>query len=582
MSHSTKSHTSLTLQNLKRDSERYRLAASIANIGIWEYELESGKHYWSPEFRTLLGIDTDVQPCPDIILNNVDADDRELFDDLIDLHASPAQTPHETRTLRYTRPGDTQPRWLSITVSKVADHLGNHVRVMAVVRDMTAEQSINERLEYIATHDFLTNLPNREYFCHRLDETIASAEVQGLRPGLLILDVDHLKSVNDTYGHDIGDKLLRAFAQRLKTILREHDLVGRLGGDEFAFLVKDASKKDALEQLAHRILSEMVMPFQIEAMSIECRPSIGGCRLNSQCKTAEEVMKGADLALYAAKLRRRGSFVMFQREMMTEVKARRRATTDLQASLSKNEIYAFYQPKVDLVNRRIIGLEALMRWRKKDSKDFLSPATIEMALDDPGMSAAVFDRMLDLVASDVSGWCYEGLPFGNVSINIAEGELRDSQFINRFVGKLTGRSIPLEKIQLEIIESAVFTRASDRIQCSLEFLQSLGIKIALDDFGTGYAALSHLQQYPIDILKIDKSFILGMISKSGNKAIIKAILDIGKNFELDVIAEGVETEEQANYLTTAGCQFAQGHLFSRPVPASQIPRLLTSSCRQAP
>ena len=574
-SHS-KSYSALELEKNQTDIERYRLAASIAKIGIWDYQIESNEHYWSPELKEILGLSELIQLDSETIRQNIDIEDQDTFDKLININELCPQNLQEDFALRYTRPGETQARWMSTRLTRYIDQHNNLIRMMAVIRDITSEVTVNEKLNYAATHDSLTKLPNRESFCHMLDEAVSKSAVEGARTGLLIIDVDHLKSVNDTYGHDVGDELLQAFANRLKNALKDHNRVARLGGDEFAYLVKDCPTKAILAQLARRILTSMNAPFQIGDIAIECRPSIGGCRLNKYCKTAKEVMKGADLALYAAKLRRRGSFVMFHGDMLEEAKKQRRAMADLQFALSNNEIHQFYQPKIDLETRQIIGLEALMRWKKSGCSEFLSPNDIQSALEEPGMAIAVFDRMIERVTQDVTYWHAEKVPFHNVAINASEGDFRSPNFANKLIRKISRKGIPASSIQLEVIESAVFSKSADNIYRTLESLRKAGIKIALDDFGTGYAALSHLQKFPIDILKIDQSFVQGIGSLAGNRAIIKAILDLGRNFKLDIIAEGVETEDQESYLSSAGCRFAQGYLYARPVPASQIPSLIRS------
>lgn len=290
-------------------------------------------------------------------------------------------------------------------------------------------------------------------------------------------------------------------------------------------------------------------------------------------------MKAADLALYAAKKAQRGSYALFSDQMLEELKTKRAAVNIARMALQSGTIRAFYQPKVDLLTGNIVGFEALMRWRCATDGSYLAPGDYGFALDEPSISKAIFARMLENVLHDISVWRKTGSDFMTVALNAGEAELRDQDFADKFLSRIAAENVSPKCFQIEIVESVFLGRRADLAATTIEQLSRAGVAIALDDFGTGFAALSHLQQYPVDILKIDKSFVHGLGANKGNRAIVNAVLSLGKNFGLDVIAEGVETEVQATELHTSGCRYAQGYLFYRPLQASQMQTVLATEAR---
>lgn len=557
-------------------NERFRLAARIAHLGVWDYQVNAEEHHWSPVLKDMLGLPEDAPADLDLIRKRISQESRSAFDNLVNFKTRSADTKRLSHTLRYTRPDETNPRWFDVDAWKYPDNEGAFSRVLAVVRDVTSEKKIDEQLFRAATHDLLTDLPNRSFVARQISEAVEEAEETGAQPGLLVLDVDHFKLVNNTYGHDVGDALLVAFAARLRSILHEKYFTARLGGDEFAVLIPKASGKGTLAAIAKRIQAGMAEPFEIEGITIECRPSIGGCQLNNRSRTAHDMMKGANLALDAAKKHRRGSFSMFRSPMLAEVRKRRTDLNRLREALTDKRVEAYYQSKVDLETGRVTGLEALLRWRKGKGP-YQSPESVRTALEDKGTSAEIFDFMFSRALRDVQAWQERGLQFGNVALNVGSAELRDQDFASRFLDKLAETNIQTDVFQLEVLESVFLDNDLDLVAQTIETLGAAGLKIALDDFGTGYAALSHLQRYPINILKIDKKFVQGVETCKGNRDIVTAILDLGRNFGLDVIAEGVETEKQSAHLRAAGCRYGQGFLFSRPCSASSITRMLANT-----
>lgn len=550
-----------------------RFATRIGGLGVWYCCLDTGERTWSPLLREIFGLAPDCLPDPALLRQRVHPEDRQAFEDIIALRYDAETAKTVSTSFRFHRPGNLHWQWAAADAGKVRGKDGRVSLFLAVIRDVTQEKRADARLQRAAVHDTLTGLPNREFFSRTLGDVVARSARDGLRTGLLVLDVDHLKTVNDKHGHYAGDALLVGFARRLRTFLRSGDILARLGGDEFGMLIADASHKETLPSMASRIQKAMQEPFFHEGIAIECSSSIGGCRLNSHCPTAETLMKGADLALGTVKATRRGGFAMFSRNMRREASAQRAAIDTAHRAISQDLIRPFYQPKVDLVSGRICGFEALMRWRREKGA-YRSVSEILPALGDPSVAAGVSEKMFDRVLADIGIWRQRGLDFGSVALNFGELDLKAEGFADWFLQRLKRAGAEPREIQIEVVESVFLGRGAERVTETVLRLHASGIAIALDDFGTGYAALSHLQQYPVDLLKIDRSFVQSMSTGKGNRAIIRAIVDLSNHFEIDVVAEGIETTAQADHLRQAGCRFGQGFLYSRAVPARDVPALL--------
>jgi len=571
----------MDISDSQRAHERFHLAAHLAGIGIWDYQPQSGEHHWSPALKDILGLSVEVSENVDFLRQGIHSDDLIIFEEIMTFHEATDPRFSLSKVIRFHRFDTDEMRWLSIDVWRLpADHNLLNSHVFLVFRDITKEKTADDSLRYAATHDALTGLANREYFISMLMDAVARSADDGSSTGLLLLDVDHLKDINDTHGHDVGDELLRMFAKRLKSCIGNVHFIARLGGDEFAVLILDVQNEYMLTQIAKRIQSDLIEPYEIDGIAFDSQSSIGGCYLTSTCKTAEDLLKAADLALYTAKRTQRGSYALFSEQMLEEQKAKREAVNTARTALQHNEIHAFYQPKIDLTTGQVVGLEALMRWRCSPDGFYRAPGDYSFALEDPLISTAVFARMLENALYDIAKWRALGFDFKNVALNAGQAELRDQNFADKFLNSLSAQKISPSTLQIEIVESVFFGRRADLAANTIEQLSRAGVAIALDDFGTGFAALSHLQQYPVDILKIDKSFIRGLGANEGDRAIVSAILSLGKSFGLDVIAEGVETEAQAKELRKSGCLYAQGYLFYRPLQASQVSTVLRQKIKK--
>ncbi|OBX19237.1 hypothetical protein A9995_08945 [Erythrobacter sp. QSSC1-22B] len=471
------------------------------------------------------------------------------------------------------RGGPFDERWYDIAVAPITDAEGGLVNFVVISRDFTERKRAEEKAQWAANHDSLTKLPNRFLFHRRLEEEIAKAAKDEGKFALLLFDLDYLKSVNDGMGYDAGDALLQEIAARLSKSLYRDDVVARLGGDEFGVLLSRVQDAASVERMVDSIKKHLAAPFAHGGTLIDCQGSLGAAIFPLHGRQRTELMKCADVALYSAKKTARGQLKIFDPSMRDQVQRRLSMLSLARSALQRRSLAPHYQPKISLVNGSVCGFEALMRWQDSNGRLQL-PLTIAAAFDDVELATKISDRMMEAVLEDVAAWLAQGVEFGHVALNAGSVELRRDDFVDVFLNRLAQREIPPNRVQLEVTETVFLGRGGDRIAESLSTLSKEGVKLALDDFGTGYASLSHLKQYPVDTIKIDRSFVQDIQTGAGGQAIIEAIIGLGKNLEIEVVAEGIETPQQHKFLHRLGCEFAQGFLYSAAIPAIKVPGLL--------
>jgi diguanylate cyclase (GGDEF)-like protein/PAS domain S-box-containing protein len=463
---------------------------------------------------------------------------------------------------------DGQRRWFDVIANPISDDSG---RIIIVSRDITHQKNSEEQALWMARHDPLTRLPNRAVLQDAVDATLID-RTRGASAALMIVDVDNFKTINDTLGHDAGDALLCSFADRLRSALRAGDLVTRTGGDEFAFLIAARTEAD-VEQVAADIFAALAPPFHYDGRTLDCGASIGASLVPRDGSARSEIMKAADIALYAAKAAGRGRLKIFEPAMKAEVERREAMMASARLALQLDRVAPWFQPKVSLRSLRVLGFEALMRWT--DSSDCVhGPDEVMAAFNDPVLGAALSDRMIERTLDQMRAWLRAGVAFGHVALNATAADFRREGFAEMLIAALAQRGISPALLQIEVTETVFLGRDSGYVEAALRTLSSHGVKIALDDFGTGYASLSHLNQFPVDLLKIDRSFI-GLLGRSADaEAISCAVINLGHSLGLEVVAEGIETEHQEAHLIELGCTIGQGFLYSGAIPADEVPRLL--------
>jgi diguanylate cyclase (GGDEF)-like protein/PAS domain S-box-containing protein len=469
-------------------------------------------------------------------------------------------------------------RWWEITVSPVGDGAGKPIKLVAIARDVTERREADEKLRRAATFDGLTALSNRACFQDKLADAVTSARTAGCRLGLLLLDVDDFKQVNDSLGHDAGDALLRAIASRLDLPNSRPQLVARLGGDEFAVLIEDIEDEVELGVHARAILGRMKRPLVHAGRVLDCNVTIGAAVFPDHGSIPDELLKSADIALYIAKDQARGGLTTFEPKHRDVLRERTAMLSIARSALKEGRVAPFYQPKLVLSDGRIDGFEALLRWRHP-SLGMQLPGTISAAFEDLEVATSISRHMIDLVIGDMRQWLDRGLTFGHVAVNAAAAEFRSDDFAEGVLERLRAAGVPASCFQLEVTESVFLGKGAESVGRALKLLDSEGVRIALDDFGTGYASLRHLKQYPVHAIKIDQGFVQGMSANTDDAAIISAVINLGRGLGIDVIAEGIETMEQEARLRELGCGYGQGFLYSKAVPSSSVPDLLSGLTR---
>ena len=438
-------------------------------------------------------------------------------------------------------------------------------RVCMVIRDITDRRRQHERIETLAFRDSLTGLPNREAFQRALDETINSAEMTGEKFGLIMVDVDYFKDVNDTLGHDAGDALLKSLARMMMSAFRATDTVARLGGDEFAVILRNLHVEDDMTRPIQVLQNLLRTPVEYNGQSFSISASIGAALHADRDSEPTHVLKNADIALYKAKYDGRNRAVVFQPTMRSDVEQRVELLRDIRAAIGQGEFVLFYQPVIDVSAGTVASFEALMRWNHPE-QGILPPAAFMEAFEDHDLSLQLGEVAFDTALKQMRRWMDEGLEFGRVAINVSSAQFRTGHLAEEIAAKLKQWDVPADRLTIEVTENVYMGWGSDVVGSTVRQLHDAGVMIALDDFGTGYASLANLRQFPIDRLKIDKSFV----QNADDDAIVRAVINIGASLGMKVVAEGVEKLEQLDTLSRYGCDQVQGYHFARPMPAADV------------
>lgn len=476
---------------------------------------------------------------------------------------------------RYIRP-DGSIVWCKVSVSFVLSPEGEIESSIVVAEDITQQRQTAEQLLWASEHDSLTALPNRRAFEARLQAATIRAMRSGSKVGLLLLDLDHFKHVNDGFGHSAGDYLLQEISKRLEQAVEAGDLVARLGGDEFAIVVERAEGALDLLELGDAILDRLRQPLRLDGRGISVGASMGGAVFPVDAVNAHELFKHADIALYALKESGRGGTRLFHDRMREQALVVASQLTLARSAISERSVEPYYQPKVDLRTGQIIGFEALLRWNDR-RRGVQLPHTVAEAFRDYELASKMGDLMQRRVLADLRRWLRQGLPVGRIAINAAPAEFLRDDFAERLLARLREEEIPPSQVEVEVTEHVFFDRGSGFVGRALEMLNRNGVGIALDDFGTGYSSLSHLRDFPVDVVKIDRSFVEKVTSDSEHRAIVSAVAALARSLRIAVVAEGIETEQQRQVLLAEGCLLGQGHYFGHAIDADALPGMLASS-----
>lgn len=467
---------------------------------------------------------------------------------------------------------DIQRLTLRVLAKQVEAQL--ELRRAIVERDTRAAEQLAaaDALRWIATHDSLTQLGNRTLFHTQLEIALSRVEDHMAGVAVILIDVDHFKQINDSLGHDAGDAVLRSFATRLRDVVREKDTVARLGGDEFGIVLTSVKSKSHLTSVVDSLTKRLREKLEYNGRLIECRASIGVAIYSDDAITAESLIKCGDLALGVAKTKR-GCAVMFHPDMETDFERDITMTALARDALSRDKVFPYYQPKMDLLTGKLTGFEALLRWEQSDG-GLGFPKMVAPAFLDPELALVIGKQMMIRVLDDMKQWVSKGIAFGQIAINTCAGDFAANDFAERLLCALQVRGLPPHLVEVEVTENVFLDRGSHYVLRALTKLSAEGVLIALDDFGTGFASLTHLKQFPVNVLKIDQTFIAGLGKSADDAAIVGALIGLGLSLGMETVAEGIETQEQAAFVRANGCTLGQGFLFGAASPAAAVPEIV--------
>ncbi|MDH5517384.1 MAG: EAL domain-containing protein [Gammaproteobacteria bacterium] len=447
-------------------------------------------------------------------------------------------------------------------------------RADCIIRLQNLEREANEeKMRFQAYHDSLTELPNRHAFIERIDEAIKRAVRHSESGALLFLDLDRFKLVNDSLGHDAGDTLLKIVAQRIQSCLRETDLVFRLSGDEFVIILEDLKSPETASNVARRVLQEMAKPVMLNEYEVIINISIGITIFPKADNSADSLLNEADIAMYQAKKVNQNHFEFYVEEMNTRANERFQLETDLQHALQNNEFTLYYQTKVSADTLQTCSLEALIRWNHP-TKGLITPDHFIPLLEDTGLIYEVGSWVIRTACQQAQHWLKQGIPALRLSVNVSAKQFRNPSLLSTVKSALSESGLKAEHLELELTET-MFIDNTEHAIATMHLLKEIGVKLSIDDFGSGYSSLSYLKNFPVDFLKIDRSFIKDLDTNSKDTAITTAIIALAKSLNLRLIAEGVENNNQMTFLREQQCDELQGYLFSKPLPADQVVKQLT-------
>jgi diguanylate cyclase (GGDEF)-like protein/PAS domain S-box-containing protein len=560
------------ITSLSRSEERYALAVRAANDGIWDWDLAADRIYFSPRWHEILGRpehSDDDDPC--VWFDLVHADDLLRLRAAIDAHLA-GQTPHLLSQHRM-RHSDGSWRWVLTRGLAIRDVDGTASRMAGSLSDITDRLAAERQLQHDALHDGLSGLPNRALFMDRVDQVMQRARRgPGIGCAVLYLDIDRFKLVNDSLSHAVGDHLLVALAGRIASVLRPGDTVARIGGDEFTMLLDGVVAADEAMMVADRVQSALAGPFSVDGHDLFVTASIGIAMSNAETPP-QELIRNADIAMYDAKRRGRARCAMFDESMHRRVVDRLSRQNELRQAVEQSLLPIHYQPIIDLATGRISGLEALVRWPAGWPE--VAPLDFIPIAEETGVIGPLGLHVLRTALATLAEWRRSGLVGDDVqmSVNVSGRQLDDPALPQNVRAAIAAAGLPGDALRLELTESTLM-QEPQRMRGIIREVCASGVGLHLDDFGTGYSSLAALHQFPVDALKIDRSFVASLDTGGGSDVIVRSTIALAHSLGLRVIAEGIENKEQLQRLRTLGCEYGQGYLFSPPLAADEAQVLL--------
>ena len=569
----------LTTNQLLYESQK------LAMIGGWELDIRTGHLFWTLENYYLHDTTPDeFTPTIDAGISYYLPESRKIITDALDAAMSQGQY-YDLELEKLTIKG----RKIDVRLTcSVTLEEGKAVKLTGIVQDITdrkasqrqlenankALKDVNAELKYIANYDELTRLPNRSLLTGLIRQSVAQIKCNGRSMAVAFLDLDGFKAINDTYGHDAGDKLLVIIATRMKDELRETDTLARIGGDEFVLLLDDLAAPKDCEVLLQRLLKAVATPMMLCKNQVHVSASIGVTIYPQDLVDAEQLLRHADQAMYRAKQSGKNCFYLFDVAQDTAVQVQHGECENIQRAFDRNEFVLFYQPKVNMLTGEVVGAEALIRWQHPQ-RGLVPPLDFLPVIENNPLSINIGEWVISSALEQMENWRLAGLELP-VSVNISALQLQQADFLQR-LKEIIGQfpNTPPHHLELEILETSALGDI-DQVSKLIDACKSLAIDFALDDFGTGYSSLTYLKRLPATLLKIDQSFVRDMLSDADDLAIIEGIIGLANAFRRDVIAEGVESVAHGEKLLSMGCKLAQGYGIARPMPAEEMPNWMKS------
>ncbi len=564
------------LRSLAEQKERIQVTLDAIGDGVISTDAQGVVRYLNPVAHTLVGSQSG-KTCGEAahaLFRIVDeTTGEELPDPFSQCLSTMRRIAYPEHSLLVNRRGDQYP--IHGSVSPILDHGGQVLGAVLAISDISQERRLTRQMAYQATHDALTQLPNRALLEDRLQHALAHAHRSARLAALFFIDLDRFKNVNDALGHSAGDALLKAVAIRLKAACREEDTIVRLGGDEFVVLLENLHHEEQANIVAQKVLRSIKSPFRLDHHEFFITCSIGISLYPRDGQDPETLLKNADAAMYRAKETGRSNIQYYCQELNARALDRLIMERKLRFAASQGELELRYQPLYGTRDGRLVGAEALLRWSHPEL-GILAPSAFIPLAEDTDLVIEIGEWVLGAACRQARAWRDEGLPIPRVAINVSARQFMQPEFTDTMARVLEMTGLAGHHVELEITENTLMGNADQTID-TLHALKALGVHLAVDDFGTGYSSMSYLKQFPIDRLKIDRSFVQDVDSDPDNAAISQAIIAMAHSMHLKVVAEGVETQEQADYLRTQRCDEIQGYLFSRPLAAAELTAMLRTT-----
>lgn len=546
--------------------QRYIRAFNGSDIAAWEWDLKHGSMFFSPNAESIMEKKLNsFQSLLELIENAAVKDDKTNLKRKLTYFLDGNNTNYSVDFRIINRTGNI--RWIRIKGNAIRNYQGQVELMSGFLYDISYNKSLEEEIKYLAYYDPLTELPNRAMFMNNLKKILEKAQFNHEKGALICIDIDDFKLINDAYGHDYGDLLLKVFSKLLASIIKGRGTLHRLGADEFIILISRLKDRKELIKLCNDITYYFKYPFEIKEKQIYITASFGVAFFPEDSCREFELYKYSDLAMYESKQRGKNSLTFFNKYMAEEYYRKLEIEQELKLAVENKELYMMYQPQIDSINKKIIGFEALIRWNNR-KLGIVSPGEFIPIAESSGIILNIGEWILQTVCKKVSYLKSKGVDFGTMSVNISPIQIKRKNFIKSFLKICEDNSVDPQTLEIEITEGTLIDLHHYRTEILNQTIHN-GISVAIDDFGTGYSSLTYLTVMPINTLKIDKSFI-DKINNESNRSVVKTIIDLSKSLGYKIIAEGVENKEQLQILNQLGCNIIQGYYFSKPLLDSEV------------